>query len=159
MTWAAKQHPVEALAEWAAPAVLAAGCGWSVRLAFLPPAVIAAAAIIAFAGGVTVMRIAGRRQITINRFEPVAIDASDLDELLLEAKDEVLLLDDPLVQVAPDSRVVRLFDRQEPTPGELVERIADFLGDGRRPPPEAAVPVDASASLHAALANIRASLR
>jgi hypothetical protein len=73
-----------------------------------------------------------------------------------------LLLDDPLISIDPDSRVVRLFERQDATPGELVTRISDFLGE-RAAPVSAQVqeyrPVDASAALHAALANIRASLR
>ncbi len=61
--------------------------------------------------------------------------------------------------------MVRLFDKPEPTPGELVDRIAAFLGEGRSAatvepasPRESALP-DASAALHDALANIRASLR
>jgi hypothetical protein len=74
------------------------------------------------------------------------------------------LLDDPIIEVAPESRVVQLFARAEPTPGELVLRIEDYLSDGRRTPAREASaaqqrPVDASAALHAALANIRASLR
>jgi len=156
MSWA-KQHPVETLADWAAPALFAAACGWAARTALLSPASAVAATLLAFAAGTVAMRAAGDRSKTaISRFQPVELE---LEELLLEAKDEVLLLDDPLVEVAPDSRVVRLFDRQEPTPGELVDRIADFLGDGRRAAPEANVPADASAALHSALANIRASLR
>ena len=92
-------------------------------------------------------------------FEPAVLELTDA-----LGPDE-LLLDDPLVEVAADARVVRLFAKQEPTPGELVERIADFLGDGRRPAQaahyraDAQPPVDASTALHAALANIRASLR
>lgn len=156
MSWA-KQHPVETLADWAAPALFAAACGWAARTVALSPAYAVATTLLAFAAGTLAMRIAGGRpQAGIRRFEPVALEP---EELILEAKDEVLLLDDPLVEVAADSRVVRLFDRQEPTPGELVDRIADFLGDGRRAAPEASVAADASAALHSALANIRASLR
>jgi len=75
-----------------------------------------------------------------------------------------LLLDDPLIEIETESRVVQLFRVQDPTPGELVLRISDYLNDGRRDPPLIAAepnhyPVDASAALHAALANIRASLR
>lgn len=89
-------------------------------------------------------------------FEPAAFEV---------AEDE-LLLDDPIAPLAPDSRVVRLFEREQPEPlpepGELVLRIADYLETGRvtRPPVEAepARP-DASAALHAALADIRRSLR
>jgi len=105
--------------------------------------------------------------VTIAPFEAAAIDPvePELDELLLEAKDEILILDDPLVAPPSDPRVVRLFERQEPTPGELVDRITDFLGGSRQPAPVPQRPVedhysvDASAALHAALANIKASLR
>ncbi len=156
MNWA-KQHPVETLADWAAPALLAAACGWAARTALLPLTYIVAVAVLAFAGGMVAMRVAGKpNKPAAMPFEPVALEP---EELLLEAKDEVLLLDDPLVEVTPDARVVRLFAKQEPTPGELVDRIADFLGDGRRIVPEPAAPADASAALHNALANIRATLR
>lgn len=89
-------------------------------------------------------------------FEPVPFEEA--------VADDVLLLDDPLIEIEPESRVVQLFAKAEPTPGELVLRIEDYLGDGRRPPaPDASTPeqrpIDASAALHAALANIRASLR
>jgi hypothetical protein len=156
MSWA-RQHPIEMLADWAAPALFAAACGWATRTAFLPPAYVASAALLAFAAGAFAMRIAGGPpESAISRFEPVKLEP---EELLLEEKDQVLLLDDPLVDLAPDARVVRLFARQEPTPGELVDRIADFLGEGGRAAPEANIPADASAALHSALANIRASLR
>ena len=53
---------------------------------------------------------------------------------------------------------------RDATPGEMVARIENFLGDDRRMTTRAAEegsasPPDASAALHAALANIRASLR
>ena len=90
------------------------------------------------------------------RFEPVSFEEC--------FEEDVLLLDDPLGGIEPDARVVRLFARDEATPGELVTRIADYLGDERRILAQAAgegqqTPPDASAALHAALANIRASLR
>ena len=104
------------------------------------------------------MRALGRpRQAeTDARFEPVSFEDTQADD--------ELLLDDPLVEIEGDSRVVRLFDRQGATPGELVERIEGYLGNGRPsaayPAEEgSAAPPDASAALHAALANIRASLR
>jgi|SRR5690349_24590226 hypothetical protein len=89
-------------------------------------------------------------------FEPVAFEEASLEN--------ELLLDDPLIEVEANSRVVRLFDRQDATPGEMVARIEDYLGDGRRRSPVpaeegSATPPDAHAALHAALANIRASLR
>jgi hypothetical protein len=170
MNWAGKQHPIETLAEWVAPALLAAAAGWAVWLAMLPVTTIVVAAAAAFAAGLVAMRVAGNGNAeAASRFEPAELEpvspASELDELLLGPADAVLILDDPLIEVASDSRVVRLFARQDPTPGELVDRIADFLGDGRGAPPlvdapaEAMHPADASTALHAALANIRASLR
>jgi hypothetical protein len=159
MSWA-KQHPVDTVADYVAPALLAAASGWAARSAFLPPLFMITVAILAFAAGMLAMRISGGQgRLPVRQFEPVALDTTGPTELLLEEKDEVLLLDDPLIEVDPDSRVVRLFARVEPTPGELVERIADFLGEDRRSGIAPGAPNDASAALHAALANIRASLR
>ena len=168
MNWASKQHPIETLAEWGAPALLASAVGWAVRSVSLPAAIVGVAAVLAFAIGLAAMRMVGAvKSLAVSQFEPVGLDPAssiaELDELLLEPKDEVLILDDPLVEPTIDSRVVRLFARPDPTPGELIERISDFLGDGRRAALEGqaspAVPADASTALHAALANIRASLR
>jgi hypothetical protein len=161
MSWASK-HPVEGVAEWGAPALLALAAGWAVLLAGLPLVAVAGAGVIALALGVVTMRLAGRAPIvTEASFEPVPFEDA--------VTEDVLLLDDPLTEIEPDSRVVQLFASPEPTPGELVIRIEDYLSDGRRAPAsEARVlkapvveqrPVDASAALHAALANIRASLR
>lgn len=157
MVWN-KKHPVEVAAEWAAPALLAAAAGWAASAMGLPPSAITAIGAFAFTVAVFAMRLAGGASgISEAGFEPVPIEsaAGEFDELLL---------DDPLVEIAPDSRVVRLFARSEPTPGELVLRIEDYLSDGRRVlAPEVAAaeqrPADASAALHAALANIKASLR
>jgi hypothetical protein len=158
MSWA-KQHPVETLADYIAPALLAAASGWAARSALLPPLFMMTVAILTFAAGALAMRISGgQRSLPVSQFQPVALDTAGPAELLLEEEDEALLLDDPLIEIDPDSRVVRLFARQDPTPGELVERIADFLGEDRRPGSEPGAPTDASAALHAALANIRASL-
>ena len=159
MSWAQKQHPVETLVEWVAPLPLGLSAGWAGSALGLSLVEAAALGIAFLTAGFAAMRMASRR-VQPYSFEPVPVYA---DELLLEAEDELLELTDPLVDVTPDSRVVRLFARQEPTPGELVERITDFLGDGERPSQivsaDAPPPVDASAALHAALANIRASLR
>ena len=156
MSWANK-HPVEVAAERGAPALLAIAAGWAASAAGLPLAAAAAAGTIALAIGVATMRLAGGAPIVADAdFQPVPFDdAVGVDELLL---------DDPLVEITPGSRVVQLFAREETSPGELILRIEDYLSDGRRAPtPEGVVaeqhPVDASAALHAALANIRASLR
>lgn len=155
MNWATK-HPVEVAADWGAPAVLATATGWTAWFAGFPLAAVAGVGMIVLALAVVVMRLAGSAPIAAEpEFEPVpfADAAGELDELLL---------DDPLIGIERDARVVQLFARPEPTPGELVARIEDYLGDGRRAPAGEATeqrPVDASAALHAALANIRASLR
>ena len=162
MTIAAHKHPADLLAELVAPAVLAAAAGWSAwMISQLPIAGIAAGAA-ALAIGATAIRIFGnsRGPDIAAVFEPVSFEEC--------VDDDVLLLDDPLSDIEPDARVVRLFARDEATPGELVARIADYLGDERRGSAAPALiaagegqraPPDASAALHAALANIRASLR
>ena len=92
------------------------------------------------------------------------------DELVLTDADRVdgqapLVLDDILSELAPDSRVVRLFDRKAmPTPGQLQSRIADHLGDGAPPFASTMTPTpsahsDAAQALSAALAELRRSLR
>ena len=156
MEWTGKPHPVEVLADWGAPIVLACATAWAASLAGLPLAAKATSGVMALASGMIAMRLAGRSPLAAEAgFEPVEFEApNDKDELLL---------DDPLVEVAADSRVVRLFERNDPTPGELVLRISDYLSEQGKTPssidPQVEQQVDASAALHAALANIRATLR
>lgn len=157
MDWAGKSHPLEVLADWGAPMVLAAAAAWAASISGLPMAAMVSAFTIALVSGVVAMRMAGGAPLASDAgFEPVSLEScSSAGELLL---------DDPLLEVAEDSRIVQLFARQDPTPGELVLRISDYLNDsGRAPvadnPPGEPGHVDASAALHAALANIRASLR
>jgi hypothetical protein len=156
MNWASKHH-IEVMADWGAPALLATAAGWAAVAAGLPLSARIAIAVIALMTGVIAMRLAGGAPIIAEvGFEPVPFEVED--------QGSELLLDDPLVEIASDSRVVQLFAKPEPTPGELVLRIEDYLSDGRRVPSadECAVtqqPVDASVALHVALANIRASLR
>ncbi|RIX27359.1 hypothetical protein [Sphingomonas edaphi] len=156
MTTGQKPHPIETSVEWLAAAALASATCWSVwALTALPVAAVAGAIVTAIVSKLILAAI-GRSstQAIAAAFVPVAFEeATFADELLL---------DDPLISIDPDSRVVRLFERPDATPGELVTRISDFLGE-RAAPVSAQVPeyspVDASAALHAALANIRASLR
>lgn len=155
MSWASK-HPVEVAAEWGAPLSLAAAVCWAASTAGLPLAAVVAAGTMAVAMGVVTMRLACGGSIAVESdFEPVSFEDC--------VADGELLLDDPIIEIEADSRVVQLFAKSEPTPGELVLRIEDYLSEGRHAPAgEAAAeqrPVDASAVLHAALANIRASLR
>jgi hypothetical protein len=166
MSWAGKQHPLEVTVEWLAPIPLALAAGWAVsHFGINLVEAIALGVALLIAGLAVMKRIGGERPATLQGFEPAQFESVELDELLLEEKDAVLELNDRLDEVASDSRVVRLFERDDPTPGELVDRIVDFLADGRRAAPldqptgEASRIPDASAALHDALANIRASLR
>lgn len=166
MNGTGKQHPLEAAVEWLASATFAIAFGWASWRLGLTPLMALGIGVAGLTAGFAAFRLGGRNpSIVIAPFQPAAFGSIELDELLLEEKDSILELDDRLVVPAEDSRVVRLFERQDPTPGELVDRIVDFLADGRRQPaagPPAAeinrLP-DASAALHDALANIRASLR
>ena len=155
MEWAGKPHPVEKLADWGAPIVLACAAAWASSSAGLPLAAKAATGVMALLAGIVAMRMAGPAQLVGDAsFEPVEFEP--------KGGEGELLLDDPLVEVAPDSRVVRLFARNDPTPGELVLRISDYLSEQGKAPvtldPPVEQQVDASAALHAALANIRATL-
>lgn len=172
MGWAGKQHPIETLAEWCAPAVFAGAVAWSAKLGGVAQPISAVAGAAAFAIGQIAIRSIGRSERAgPPAFEPLPLEAdgSEPEELLLDTPVEPgvepsseLLLDDPLVDIGDDARVVRLFARQEPTPGEMVARIEDFLGDGGRrqtADPNARPIPDAGAALQAALANVRASLK
>jgi hypothetical protein len=81
---------------------------------------------------------------------------TDTDRLPTADRDEALVLDDILVEIAPDSRVVQLFEPSAmPTPGELGARINRHLDGGTSHSPSP----DASEALFAALADLRRSLR
>jgi hypothetical protein len=84
------------------------------------------------------------------------------DELVLTDADrllpagDVLVLDDILAELGPDSRVVRLFDPAAmPTPGQLNARIEQHLRGVSCP----AAPADASQALYEALNELKRSLR
>lgn len=97
-------------------------------------------------------------------FDVREMDPIDADELLLtdpyveepSLSEGPVLLDDIVGELAPDSRVVRLFDAAAmPTPGQLDERIRQHLETACQPMPSQ----DASQALHEALAELRRSLR
>lgn len=161
-----QRHPVEIIAVTASLAIFAGGIGLAAWLAVGQPAIAGAAALAALLIGWAILERAddGSRE-SPRGFVPAEYDQTD--ELQLtdrwDEPVEELLLDDPLPAPAEKSRVVRLFEPAavNATPGELVERIGDYLG-GR--PGQANLSArtsapDASADLYAALANIRASLR
>ena len=162
MKWTEQQHPGERLIEWGAPAVLATASGWAAFA--VSGAMLAGVGVMAavFMLGTLAMRRAGMTERGL-RMSEFAVEPVEAAVHGAEAGDE-LLLDDPLSDLAADSRVVSLFEPEIETPGALVARIADYLGErspqARAAGDEAAGPVagDAGAALHAALANIRASL-
>lgn len=81
---------------------------------------------------------------------------TDVDRLAPAADEDALFLEDVLAEIAPDSRVVQLFDPSAmPTPGEISDRTDRNARGGRfhSPPP------DASDALFQALAELRRSLR
>ena len=156
MAWT-RIHPLERAVEWGAPLVLAIAAAWAASIAGLPLAAKAGTGVVALSFGLIAMRMAGRGSARAEAgFEAVEFEPQGFED--------ELLLDDPLVEVPPNSRVVKLFERDDPTPGELVLRISDYLSEQGQVPvsraqPIEPEPIDASAALHAALANIRANLR
>lgn len=127
----------------------------------------AAAALVAAAGYALVLRILSAiqpeaRRLPVPVFDVREMEPIESDALLLteryepSASEEPLILDDVLGALAPDSRVVRLFDPAAmPTAGELNNRIRRHLVRGAPPAPSQ----DASQALHDALAELRRSLR
>jgi hypothetical protein len=97
------------------------------------------------------------RRLPVSVFDVRDIDMAEPSEAWMEGSlSEPLLLDDVLSELAPDSRVVRLFDPAAmPTAGELKSRIDRHLdGQAYDRPSEEAVQ-----ALHDALAELRRSLR
>jgi hypothetical protein len=166
MSWAGKQHPLEVAVEWLAPIPLALAAGWSGARLGVSSVEAMAIGVAVLAMGFAAIRFGGGSPaVALQSFEPAGFASVEPDELVLNEMDAVLELNDRLEEPDADSRVVRLFASEEPTPGDLVDRIAYFLGEGSRaaaparPSTEAGRLPDASAALHDALANIRASLR
>ena len=163
---------VEKNVDCAASALFAAAAGYAayVPLALrstgpLPGAEAAAIAALAYLLCVRSLNAVQPRprRLPVAVFDVREIEETGLPELLLTDRheepasaEEPLLLDDILSELAPDSRVVRLFDPATmPTPGQLNASIERHLGkDGSE-----AAPRDASQALRDALAELRRSLR
>ncbi len=159
MNFAPPPPPIERAAVLLAALCLGGATGFA--LAMLLPLEGLALAAMASVGGVALtvaawfglVGVVPRRDLTGVKFEPATFSPTD------EATDE-LLLDDPVVTVASESRVVQLFKPEPlPEPGELAARIGVFLDSRQAPALPEPVQPDASAALHAALADIRRSLR
>lgn len=143
---------IEGGVDAAAAAVYAVATGLVLHLLNASNAYIAVGTAVAFAGCLYGLRSIEPEYVPnpLPAFDARPFEPAGLDELLLtdfvrpgQAFEDALVLDDILAEPAPDSRVVRLFDRHS-MPDAVVER------------PE---PADAAQALHEALAQLRRSLR
>ena len=159
--WAEK---IEAIADCGAAVTLGAAASYASARAGAGPAIAAAAAGICGIGAYWMLRRVIVRQpaFALASFAPVDADFDECDELLLTDADRAdnqgdeLILDDILAKLREGSRVVRLFDPAAmPRPGELGDRIERHLSAC----PSPSEPPDASEALHAALSELRRSLR
>lgn len=158
MTDAFKPHVSDSLLDWAASLLFAGLVGYACWL-------VGGAKLAATGAAAGFMVGAG----LLAKVAPTAsaLASFDLQPLETQEADEgELLLDDALMAPSEGSRVVALFAAGESSPAALVARIEDYLGrdgNGRTAlpaAPDGPMPmVDASAALHSALSNIRASLR
>ena len=117
-------------------------------------------------GGLTAFALcfAGLRRVEpvpsvvgVRAANPVRDLLAEADRSLAEApaEDNVLVLDDVLAALGPDSRVIRLFEPEEaPTPGQLKRQIDRHLNSR-----EADAVPDATHALHEALEDLKRSLK
>jgi hypothetical protein len=168
-----RRHWADGAAELAGAISLGGGLGTScllvAPLAGVAPLLVGATgAIVGFAAGWLIVRLAPSALPKIAPFELHALEPCSELATATEIDDpNELLLDARLPDRAVRSRVVRLFEPSF-TPGALQARIEAHLGDGASataphpsPTPWTGPPAgpDASDALHAALAEIRRSLR
>lgn len=155
-----KENRAERALDWAASLLFAALVGYAC-LVVGGAKVAAMGAAAGFIVGGSLLAKVGVKPAHLPAFDVLPFDLPA--EAEREPWDE-LLLDDPIAAPEKGSRVIALFGPVDSSPAALVARIEDYLGrDNDRPAQrrlteEAARP-DASAALHAALSNIRASLR
>jgi hypothetical protein len=130
----------EAAADGVAAAIYAASAALVLTWLGATAAYTIIASAVALAGCLYALRsiTPERADFRLAEFAVTAVEPAMLDELILteadfapgaQIGDPALLLDDVLAQLGPDSRVVRLFDRDSmPTPGQLKARIDRHLG-------------------------------
>lgn len=155
---------IEAIADCGAAALLGAAASYGVTRAGTGPAAAAAAAAVCAIGAYLMLRSVVVREpaFALASFGLVDANFEQSDELLLTDADRVetrggeLILDDILAKLREGSRVVRLFDPAAmPSPVESTDRIGRQV-NGHQSSSE---PPDASEALHAALSELRRSLR
>ena len=168
---AALANRIEHHVERASAALFGAAVGYA-AYAWLAPmfaqpqlgALTGSAAAMAFVGCDRVLKALGpaKRRYPISILDLRTIELLAFGDSPVTQRDQVpsagepLVLDDILAGIAPDARVVRLFDPATmPTPAQLRARIDRHLDNGA---PRGESP-DASRALHEALAELRRSLR
>jgi hypothetical protein len=147
---------IESVVDAAAASLLAGAVGYAFYKLAIAQASVAGAGVafgLSFAGLRRVQPVKDAPPIDRSVTTPVGDLLAEADRSLAHEEDE-LVLDDILAALNPDSRVVRLFERDAmPTPGQLQGRIERHLEGGA-----SARSQDASQALHDALADLRRSL-
>lgn len=159
-----EENRANRLLDWAASLLFAVLVGYACHIVGGAKFAVLGTAAGFMIGAGTLAKI-GAHQVALAAFDVVPFEPG-IEKATVESDE--LLLDDPIASPEAGSRVVALFGQADRSPAALVARIEDYLGrESDRSPPgrmngmeEAGRPmVDASAALHAALSNIRASLR
>ena len=153
---------IEAIADCGAAALLGAAASYGVTRAGTGPAAAAAAAAVCAIGAYVMLRSVVIREpvFALASFGLVDADFEECDELLLTDADRVetrggeLILDDILAKLREGSRVVRLFD-----PAAMPSPVESRIGRQVNGHQSSSEPPDASEALHAALSELRRSLR
>lgn len=149
----ARNDIIERIIDLCGASALAAAAGFATSTLAplaLSSAAAAGAASVTFILAYAVLRRCGGHAPTIG------LGAFELRTIEPQPEPEALLLDDILASLGPDSRVVRMFAPDAiPTAGQLQARIDRHIAsDGHADRDD-----EAREALHAALADIRRSLR
>ena len=155
------------LVDATAAAMLAAAVGIAAAMVLqgfdlvVRTAISGALAALVFAGALLALRrLAPEPQFLLPEFDPAPVELSEAvrdveDTPVMVGEGDELILDDVLGEIAPNSRVISLFDPATmPTAGELQSRIERHLLG-----PDVPAPPDATGDLHDALRALRQSLR
>ena len=165
MSWAGKQHPVEVAVEWIAPIPLAFAVGWAGgRLGLSSIEAMALGSQSSRLRFAAVRTGGGTGSVALQGFEPADFTSVELDELVLDEMDALLELSDRLMSPTGLARCPPVCSGGADA-GRIgrAHRLLSRRRRSARPAESSAAEIsrlpDASAALHDALANIRASLR
>ena len=155
---------IEAIADCGAAVILGVAAFYASARAGIGPSSAAAVAAAGLSGAYLMLRniMVPEPTFALASFAPVDAVFDECDELLLADADRIdtegeeLILDDILAKLREGSRVVRLFDPAAmPSPGEFSDRVDRHANRNQ----SFSEPPDASDELHAALSELRRSLR